>query len=158
MRSWNEAPAARARRNGQLCGVCGCRKRTRGRMWCADIERARRWAGELTCNAIPTGKLSAVACAAKESTNCQRCIPLVGLRQRRRLAVHLLLERLRVFRRELDSYYVVHSAEPRECTTAVGAPPCGRPRPCDVPQVDLTQSDRKCQIFTTYTCHESRGV
>ena len=68
------------------------------------MGRARRWAGEVTCDTVMTGELSAVACAAKESTNCQRCIPLVGLRQRRRLAVHLLLERLRVFRRELDSY------------------------------------------------------
>ena len=51
-----------------------------------------------------TGELSAVACAAMESTTCQSCNPLVGLRQRRRLAVHLLLERLQVFRRELDSY------------------------------------------------------
>ena len=48
-----------------------------------------------------TGELSAVACAAMESTTCQSCNPLVGLRQRRCLAVHLLLERLRVFRRDL---------------------------------------------------------
>ena len=52
------------------------------------MGRARRWAGEVTCDTVMTGELSAVACAAKESTNCQRCIPLVGLRQRRRLAVH----------------------------------------------------------------------
>ena len=89
------------------------------------MGRARRWAGEVTCDILMTGKLSAVACAAKESTTCQICIPLVGLRQRRRLAVHLLLERFRVAR-------------------AGG-----------VPQVDLTLFDRKCQIFTTYTCHES---
>ena len=68
------------------------------------MGRARRWAGEVTCDTVMTGELSAVACAAKESTNCQRCIPLVGLRQRRRLAVHLLLERLRVSRRELECY------------------------------------------------------
>ena len=30
------------------------------------------WAGEVTCDILMTGKLSAVACAAKESTNCQR--------------------------------------------------------------------------------------
>ena len=48
MRSWNEAPAARARRNGQLCGVCGCRKRARRQRWCAGSGRARRWAGERT--------------------------------------------------------------------------------------------------------------
>ena len=52
------------------------------------MGRARRWAGEVTCDTVMTGELSAVACAAKESTNCQRCIPLVGLRQRHRLAVH----------------------------------------------------------------------
>ena len=50
---------------------------------------ARWWAGEVTCDILMTGKLSAVACAAKESTTCQICIPLVGLCQRRRLAVHL---------------------------------------------------------------------
>ena len=58
------------------------------------MGRARRWAGEVTCDTVMTGELSAVACAAKESTNCQRCIPLVVLRQRRRLAVHLLLRAL----------------------------------------------------------------
>ena len=68
------------------------------------MGRARRWAGEVTCDTVMTGELSAVACAAKESTNCQRCIPLVVLRQRRRLAVHLLLERLRVSRPELECY------------------------------------------------------
>ena len=52
---------------------------------------ARWWAGEVTCDILMTGKLSAVACAAKESTTCQICIPLVGLRQRRRLAVRLVL-------------------------------------------------------------------
>ena len=72
------------------------------------MGRARQWAGELTCNELLTGRPSAVACAATESTNCQRCIPLVVLRQRRRLAVHLLLERLRVFRRELDSYTLLN--------------------------------------------------
>ena len=68
------------------------------------MGQARQWAGELTCNALLTGKPSAVACAANESTNCQRCIPLVGRRQRRRLAVHVLLERLRISRRELEWY------------------------------------------------------
>ena len=68
------------------------------------MGRARRWAGEVTCDTVMTGELSAVACAAKESTNCQRCIPLVGLRQRRRLAVPLQLERLRDFRRQLEKY------------------------------------------------------
>ena len=68
------------------------------------MGRARRWAGEVTCDTVMTGELSAVACAAKESTNCQRCIPLVGLRQRRRLAVPLQLERLRDFRRRLEKY------------------------------------------------------
>ena len=68
------------------------------------MGRARRWAGEVTCDTVMTGELSAVACAAKESTNCQRCIPLVGLRQRHRLAVHVLLERLRISRRELEWY------------------------------------------------------
>ena len=68
------------------------------------MGRARRWAGEVTCDTVMTGELSAVACAAKESTNCQRCIPLVGLRQRRRLAVPLQLERLRYFRRQLEKY------------------------------------------------------
>ena len=92
------------------------------------MGRARRWAGEVTCDTVMTGELSAVACAAKESTNCQRCIPLVGLRQRRRLAVPLQLERLRDFRRQLEKY---------------------------VAAKDLTLFDRKCQIFTTYTCHES---
>ena len=72
------------------------------------MGRAQQWAGELTCNELLTGRPSAVACAATESTNCQRCIPLVVLRQRRRLAVHLLLERLRVFRRELDSYTLLN--------------------------------------------------
>ena len=71
------------------------------------MGRARRWAGEVTCDTVMTGELSAVACAAKESTNCQRCIPLVGLRQRRRLAVHVLLERLRISRREFDSYILL---------------------------------------------------
>ena len=65
---------------------------------------ARWWAGEVTCDILMTGKLSAVACAAKESTTCQICIPLVGLRQRRRLAVPLQLERLRDFRRQLEKY------------------------------------------------------
>ena len=51
-----------------------------------------------------TGELSAVACAAMESTTCQSCNPLVGLRQRRRLAVPLQLERLRDFRRKLEKY------------------------------------------------------
>ena len=51
-----------------------------------------------------TGELSAVACAAMESTTCQSCNPLVGLRQRRRLAVPLQLERLRDFRRRLENY------------------------------------------------------
>ena len=51
-----------------------------------------------------TGELSAVACAAMESTTCQSCNPLVGLRQRRRLAVPLQLERLRDFRRHLEKY------------------------------------------------------
>ena len=85
------------------------------------MGRARRWAGEVTCDILMTDKLSAVACAAKESTTCQICIPLVGLRQRRRLAVHLLLEQL-------------------EGARAGG-----------VPQVDLRESDRKSQIFATYT-------
>ena len=71
------------------------------------MGRARQWAGELTCNELLTGRPSAVACAANESTNCQRCIPLVGLRQRRRLAVHVLLERLRISRREFDSYILL---------------------------------------------------
>ena len=65
---------------------------------------ARWWAGEVTCDILMTGKLSAVACAAKESTTCQICITLVGLRQRRRLAVPLQLERLRDFRRRLEKY------------------------------------------------------
>ena len=89
---------------------------------------ARWWAGELTCNELLTGRPSAVACAAKESTTCQICIPLVGLRQRRRLAVHLLLEQL-------------------EGARAGG-----------VPQVDMRESDRKSQIFATYTCHESERI
>ena len=74
------------------------------------MGRARRWAGEVTCDTVMTGELSAVACAAKESTNCQRCIPLVGRRQRRRLLVHLLLERLRVFRRDLG-FYILQNRE-----------------------------------------------
>ena len=65
---------------------------------------ARQWAGEVTCVDMMTGELSAVACAAMESTTCQSCNPLVGLRQRRRLAVHVLLERLRISRRELEWY------------------------------------------------------
>ena len=68
------------------------------------MGRARRWAGEVTCDILMTGKLSAVACAAKESTTCQICIPLVGLRQRRRLAVHLLLEREELLRCELKNH------------------------------------------------------
>ena len=68
------------------------------------MGRARQWAGELTCNELLTGRPSAVACAANESTNFQSCIPLVGLRQRRRLAVPLQLERLRDFRRQLEKY------------------------------------------------------
>ena len=68
---------------------------------------ARQWAGEVTCVDMMTGELSAVACAAMESTTCQSCNPLVGLRQRRRLAVHVLLERLRISRREFDSYILL---------------------------------------------------
>jgi hypothetical protein len=71
---------------------------------------ARWWAGEVTCDILMTGKLSAVACAAKESTTCQICIPLVGLRQRRRLAVHLLLERFRVAQRDLG-FYILQNHE-----------------------------------------------
>ena len=114
---------------------------------------ARWWAGEVTCDLLMTGKLSAVACAAKESTNCQRCIPLVGLRQRRRLAVHLLLERLRVFRRELDSYTLRNRESVRRRSARHRVAVRGRAmyRKC---QVVLTLFDKKCQIFTTYTCHE----
>ena len=65
---------------------------------------ARRWAGEVTCDVVMNGEPSAVACAANESTICQSCNPLVGLHQRRRLAVHLQLERLRDFLRELEWY------------------------------------------------------
>ena len=67
------------------------------------MGRARRWAGEVTCDAVMTGELSAVACTAKESTNFQRCIPLVGLRQRRRLVLPLTLQPFRACRRQLDS-------------------------------------------------------
>ena len=65
---------------------------------------ARQWAGEVTCDIVMNGEPSAVTCAANESTNFQSCIPLVGLRQRHRLAVPLQLERLRDFRRRLEKY------------------------------------------------------
>ena len=110
MRSWNEAPAARTRRNGQLCGVCGCRKRARRQRWCAGSGRARRWAGERTCVSLSTVQHIAVVSVALRSTTCHSCNTFVGLRQRRRLAVHLLLERLRVFRRDLG-FYILQNRE-----------------------------------------------
>ena len=65
---------------------------------------ARWWAGEVTCDVVMSGEAIAVACSAKESTICQSHIPLVGLRQRHRVAVPLQLERLRDFRRRLENY------------------------------------------------------
>ena len=62
------------------------------------------WAGELTCNTVTTAEHSAVARAAVRSTICHICIPLAGLRQRGQLAVPLILQRLRPWRRRLDSY------------------------------------------------------
>ena len=62
------------------------------------------WAGELTCDALTTAEHSAIACAALRSTICHSCNPLAGLRQRRQLVVPVILQRLRVSRRRLDSY------------------------------------------------------
>ena len=51
-----------------------------------------------------TNKHSAVARAAMRSNICHSCIPLAGLRQSGQLEVPLILERLRLLRRRLDSY------------------------------------------------------
>jgi hypothetical protein len=122
------------------------------------------WRAHMQCTplyvVLTTVEHSAVVSAGLRSTICHSHIPLLGLRQRRRLAVPLQLERLRDFRRRLEK---VCSARWRLHTFGVHVRPCGRPRPREVPQVDLTLSDRKCQplsdrkcqICATYTCHES---
>ena len=69
-----------------------------------DIERARWWAGEPACDALSTFEHSAVVSVALRSTTGHSCKPLVGLRRRRRLALPLLLQRVRVSRRQLDCY------------------------------------------------------
>ena len=61
------------------------------------------WAGELTCDARMTTEYSAVARAVLLLTIFQSCIPLAGLRQRRRLVLPLTVHHLRACRRPLDS-------------------------------------------------------
>ena len=51
-----------------------------------------------------TNKHSAVARAAMRSTICHSCIPLAGLCQSGQLVSPLILQRLRLRRRRLDSY------------------------------------------------------
>ena len=68
------------------------------------MRRARRWAGELTCDAATSIGHSAVAPAAIGSTIFCGCITLVGLRRRRRLVIPPILQRVRYSRRALDCY------------------------------------------------------
>ena len=62
------------------------------------------WASELTCDARMTIEYSAVARAVLLLTICQSCIPLAGLRQRCRLVIPPILQRVRAIGRRLDSY------------------------------------------------------
>ena len=98
------AAAARAQREAHVRSWPRAQALTDSHRWCGAMWWAWRWAGARACGAAAIARHSAVDLADAPSTICQQCTRVVSECERSRLGVPLILERVRVLGRGLDSH------------------------------------------------------
>ena len=102
--SSRRAPAARARRGTRLRSWPRAQALSDGDGWCGVMGCVRRWAGARACEAVAIARHGAVDLAVVPSTICRQCTRVVGECAGSRLAVPIILDRVRFKTRDLDGY------------------------------------------------------